>query len=231
MSSKLVRLIGKFWYNASMRIFPSPRIWALYSLFVRVVSSFHSEYRKLDPEFSECGLKQGVLPKNDLESFLQSLEGAETKAFIQEDFMPGYLSNQGIRQYERDLNKDHIWLALGSEQLSRLFPLLQALKTPVARCIGSPWRVVNVRCWKTRPGASEAAAHAWHMDGFPLKVLKIMIYPFGANVERGTTEIILPDGSTTVEGPPGFWILFKNSELLHRGIAPKSADRLIIEIT
>ena len=65
----------------------------------------------------------------------------------------------------------------------------------------------------------------------PPPLLKIMIYPYGANEEIGTTELQLPNSSYVVTGEPGTWIVFKNSEIVHRGRAPKKGKRLVIEIS
>jgi len=108
----------------------------------------------------------------------------------------------------------------------------ETLAAPVAACLGTRWRVLNVRAWKTRPGAEVMGPNAWHRDGFPRFALKLMIYLTGANEEIGTTEIELEDGSRqTICGPEGTWLLFQNGDLRHRGIAPLKGERVLVEIT
>lgn len=219
--------------SRSLQLRPSPSAWwAAYAFLSRGREICRGTYRRIDPEFSATGVKQGVLADANMIAFASSLSEAQATAIVQEDFVRGYTYHPALHAFQRDLNIGHTWVTLGKTQQERLTPLLKALAEPVAQCLGWPWRVVNVRCWRTRPRAQEIGANSWHTDGFPTSVLKIMIYPNGASSDVGTTELVLKSGSTlTLQGPPGLWLLFKNSELLHRGVAPKTGERLGVEVT
>lgn len=208
-------------------------LWRLHCRWVRVLTLARLQRWRVDPEFAKLGLKRGALSDGAVSKFVDSLQTAATVPIAEGDFAPGYVYNSSILgSYAQDINAGHSFLSLDPEHLRHLGPMLEELERPVAACIGSPWRVVNVRCWKTRPSAKQIGANSWHTDGFPPSVLKIMVYPFGASVETGTTEMFLGDGSLlSLEGPPGTWVLFKNSQLSHRGIAPNNGDRLVVEIT
>ena len=207
-------------------------LWDIYSSFTRIVSMIKDGRWRVDSDFTKSGIKQGIFPEADVALFLKALEKTRTRIFVDTDFIPGYESNSSVSSYIKDVRSNYVFLALGPEQLEVLTPLLEALREPVMRCIGFPWRVVNIRCWKTGTQAIETEANAWHIDGFPRWTLKVMIYLSGADQDRGTTEIRLKDGSVRfVEGRAGCWILFKNTELMHRGTAPKSGERLVVEIT
>ncbi|MCX6994705.1 MAG: methyltransferase domain-containing protein [Chlamydiae bacterium] len=112
-----------------------------------------------------------------------------------------------------------------------LKPILLELKEPVTECIGTPWRVVNVRAWKTPPKSEEFGPSNWHTDGMPSAVLKIMFYPLGASSEKGTVALQLPHGVHTIEEGAGAWVLFRNSELVHKAVNPRIGERIAIEIT
>jgi tetratricopeptide (TPR) repeat protein len=205
--------------------------WDVYAAYVRRVSIARGYNREVDPDFSRLGFKQGLLPKIEVDNFLKSLKKANTKEFNLDDCQPGYLPSKLPPEIVQAI-RCHTFLDLGSEQLNCLMPLLQGLVKPITDCLGTPWRIVNVIVQKTPPGVIEGGANAWHNDAFALSALKILIYLTGAGLEIGTTELRLQNGSNTlVEGPPGTWLLFKNSELIHRGLAPKKGERIIIQLT
>ncbi len=89
----------------------------------------------------------------------------------------------------------------------------------------------TVRAWKTAPGSEEFGPNAWHTDGLPLSVFKIMYYPLGADYEKGTIELQTPHGVHAIEGNVGTWVLLKPSEVVHQAIAPQVGERIAIEIT
>ncbi|XZN95166.1 MAG: tetratricopeptide repeat protein [Microcoleus sp.] len=205
--------------------------WDVYAEYVRTVSIARGYSREVDPDFARLGFKQGLLPKTEVDNLLKSLKKAHTKEFNLDDCQPGYLPSKLPPQVVEAI-RCHTFLALDSEQLNSLTPLLQGLVKPITDCLGTPWRIVNTIVQKTPPGVIEGGANAWHNDGFPLSALKILIYLTGVGLEIGTTELRLQNGSNTlIDGLPGTWLLFKNSELLHRGIAPKRGERIMIQLT
>jgi tetratricopeptide (TPR) repeat protein len=209
-------------------------LWEVYDKFVKVAAPEIDPDLDFGPDqdFALRGFKQGTLPQEEVTAFRHSLKNAPEQLILQEDAPPGYVSHTGLKQYEKDLNSSHTHLSLGSEQLRRLSSLLQALAKPIAKCIGTPWRVVNVRCFKTHSWAVETGPNEWHTDGFPLCVKKFLIYLSEVGAEKGTTELKFSDGSiASVTGPDGTWLLFRNSEILHRGVAPIHGERFALEIT
>ena len=87
-----------------------------------------------------------------------------------------------------------------------------------ARACGYPIRIVNVRCWNlTQSSAQDAAANAWHRDGMPESVLKIMVYLTAPSEEAGTTQVKLADDNlVTLAGPARAFMLFDNNlSLIH----------------
>lgn len=207
-------------------------LWRFYSLWIRFVFLIQGKFWKIDPDFSKFGIKQGILPETEVRTFLKALKKAAQTTFDPTNFTAGYQSNSAASSYQEGLNQNYSYLLLGSEQQNCLRPLLSALRKPIMACMGSAWRVVNIRSWLTRIDAEKMGGNAWHSDGFPKSALKIMIYLAGASQEKGTTEIELKNGSKIfIEGPSGCWILFKNSELSHRGVSPKIGERTVVEVT
>ncbi len=228
VSSVLRRLFGVISHPSSAHM----TLWEAYGVGVRLLSVVPVRNLHEDSNFAKFGIKQGTLSDAVIVPLLRSLEQRTLKPISVADCLAGYIRHPDLSPYVRDLNVSHTFLPLGPEQLNCVRILLSSLAEPVASSLGTPWRVVNVRCWKTHPKAIQMGPTAWHTDGFPQVVFKVMVYLSGAGWELGTTEIQLNDCSTIhVKGPPGCWILFKNSKLLHRGIAPRQGERLILEIT
>jgi hypothetical protein len=208
--------------------------WALtdlYSAYVRTIHALQGAPR--DEEFEKWGLKTGQLSEKAIQPFIESLKNAPTKRFVSEDAFegryfvpPGYGSgyegfiNTGLQAYE-----------LGPEQMAALAPIIEELTPAITACTGSPWRIMNVLCWKTDPQALKWGMNSWHTDGKPIHVRKILIYLSGADKDRGTTEFILPDGThQIIQGPPGTWAYAKVSEVTHRGVPPLTKTRLCLEL-
>lgn len=96
------------------------------------------------------------------------------------------------------------------------------------RYFKSPIAIINTRAWWTFSKAKNMGPLAFHKDGFSPGHLKVMIYPFGLSEENGGLAI---ENKLITNQPKGFCIAFKNSDVLHSGIAGKVKDRLSLEIT
>jgi hypothetical protein len=105
------------------------------------------------------------------------------------------------------------------------------LRQPVARALGSPWRVLNVRAWTTPAAATAYGMYAFHHDGFPVAIFKIMIYFTPMDQEHGTLEIDRDGEIMALSGPAASWVLFYNSTIIHRGIPGTAFERASAEIT
>lgn len=201
--------------------------WDIYSKFIKLMVSSVLQ----DPFYVSKGYKEGVISKPAIDNFLSLLQGAKTTPISHDDYDPNYFTHPNLRPYESDLNKSHKLFVLEDRHLKALDPILEELKEPIAACLGSSWRIINVVCWETFANAIETGPNEWHTDGLPLAINKIMIYLTGAGEEVGTTALRLEDGTLhQAEGPPGTWLLFKISEIMHKGIRPKQGSRIALEI-
>jgi hypothetical protein len=244
---KAVRLPVKLMYRAANMLTPEfsglrvqyvSRIqalaWMLYPRFLRWACLLKGYWGKEKGELARVGLAQSALSLAVAKRFLQDLKKVRPQPIVAGDCDDAYVGNPGVRQIAPQMNANFGFLALQECPAETIMAVLQELKKPVSECLGTPWRVVNVKSWRTNPFASEFGMNGWHTDGFPFAALKIMVYVSGAGKTTGTTEIRLSDGSAkAIEGVEGTWILFKNSELLHRGTAPQVTGhvRTILEIT
>lgn len=102
------------------------------------------------------------------------------------------------------------------------------LAAAIRRYCKSPHTIVNTRVWTTLPGSESFGPNTLHTDGFYPSHFKVMIYPFGMNENSG--YLIVGD-ETVSNRPPGTVILFRNSDVLHAGVAGNLNERLAIEVT
>jgi hypothetical protein len=207
--------------------------WDLYPKFTRAYSLLQGLDPKRNEQFLQYGFRQGVVDDDLNLNFLNAFQHAKMIPFVCEDFDPNYLAPyDGVPNgIEEQLNKRHTYVMLGDAQLNALQPILSVLQKPVSECIGTFWRVVNVRAWKTPPQSEEFGPSDWHTDCMPSMVLKIMFYPLGASEEKGTIALQCSSGIYTLNEESGAWILFKNSDILHKGVAPQTGERIAVEIT
>lgn len=204
--------------------------WDIYPKFTKAYALLHGVKAPSDEHFLQYGFRQGVIDEKLNTNFLNAFQYAKAIPFTCEDCDPNYLSyNMGINTEER-LNNSHTYVMLDDLQRDALKPIILSLKDQITECLGMPWRVATLRAWKTAPKPEEFGPNAWHKDGMPLSVLKIMYYPRGASSEKGSVELQLPEVHA-VEGEPGTWVLFKPSEIVHRALAPQVGERIAVEIT
>ncbi|HXZ68523.1 MAG TPA: hypothetical protein VEH07_08050 [Alphaproteobacteria bacterium] len=119
---------------------------------------------------------------------------------------------------------------MSSDMGALLSAILTAIAPEMEAVLGHYWSAGAVRLFSQKPGHDGG----FHTDGWPLAVRKLMIYPSGADAEKGTTTLVLRDGSTVnITGGKGTWALFENSTLVHRATAPLPGNnpRPTIEIS
>lgn len=207
-------------------------IWAVHARVVRRLSPRGSPSTR--STFATTGYASGVLPREQTLALVEGLAPADSVDLVQDDCAAGYEFSPTVRGRADQMRVGTTFLRLGTEGRERLGPLLKNLETPVSESLGAPWRVLNVRCWRTAAEAREVGANEWHVDGFPRGICKIMVYLSPVGPEIGTTALALPGGACyVVSGPIGTWLLFKNGEILHRGLPPTNdaAERVAVEIT
>jgi hypothetical protein len=186
------------------------------------------------PTFAAEGRHLGRIGEEIVASVRRELDQAPVVPVTAADAAPGYLSNPNLTaDAEAAINRDNAYLALGHPALAAAGPLFEALAGPVEACLGTPFRIVNVRSWRTEANASRVEANGWHRDEpYPAAVLKVIVYLTEAGPETGSTEVVHTDGTHSfVVGPAGTFLVFQNAELVHRGTPPVRETRAILEVT
>lgn len=205
--------------------------WELYPQWVRARVLLNGFKIPSNEQFQRHGYVQGVIPRSFVEAFLAEFKRLKPMSFRAEDCDLNYSPGNINLDTECVLNASHLWYPLKEAQLLTLAPILAALKEPIAACLGTPWRVLNIRTWETPPQAEKRGPNEWHTDHLHLAVLKIMFYPYGIDEDKGSIAIQRPEGSHSFVGEFGTWVFFRNSEIVHRGVAPKTGKRLAVEFS
>ena len=210
------------WYDGSIH-----RSWAAYASAVRWISG-----ARPSPEFARDGYVVGTLPDEPVRACIEMIARSQQIAMQADDSAPGFRRSEKVHKVAKALNAGHHYYRPDALALEPLRRLIEVLAKPVREALGCEWRIINTRIVETLPSAEAMGPNTWHGDGFPPAILKVMIYLSSPGRESGTTELQLPGGaSKVIEGPPGTWLVFRNSEIIHRGIPPASAPRLAIELT
>lgn len=205
--------------------------WGVYD---RQAASAHaSSYRTaLTDKFDRAGYHLGALPKILVSAAGHALAQVDCQVFAAADTTPAFVSYQFSASDQAAFNQASRFCRLDARALWTLSEVFDSLKSEVAECLGAPWRILNVRAWSTPTAVEHRSMYGWHTDGFVEEIFKIMIYLTPLSRESGGLEIELegrPVFPETME--PGAWVLFRNSSLLHRGVAGSDATRLSIEVT
>jgi len=208
-------------------------VWEQYYKVLGAV--FGEQYRS--SEIIRKGFVTGCLDSDLTTRLVKMVERAGTVPFTSNHARENFAFSSGVDQYEDTINADHHHFKLTPAMLWQLNEVTQTLSPTIQKAIGTPWRVLNVRIWNTP--ASNAIEErkgslAWHLDGMPPDMLKLLIYLTDLSPETGSVEWKLSENETSaLEGPAGSWMLFQNSGVIHRGIPPikPGTHRTMLELT
>jgi hypothetical protein len=170
------------------------------------------------PRLNELGACFGAFAPADAEE-LEAAYFACEEAPWRDERPDGYSYDPFVDEAgaaQRDVFAMHRRMTQGfADTLTRI---LQGMAGEIEAICGHYWT----------PSAARLYSHGffdsmggYHSDRWPPAIKKIMIYPSGASLEKGTTEMELRNGERRiVDGPKGCWIVFENSTLNHRAFVP-----------
>ena len=206
-------------------------VWRQHKRLVTLYSKKTLRGMKRDPGFMKNDFKIGVLSPATLKLLRDCIERSPTVSKNVGDHIPGYYFDK-YRDWSDVAWRDGFrWLNLRGEA-KHIEKIFESVASEIKACFGYPFRIVNVNGWGTKPSAVGLGANAWHSDGFPPGIYKLLFYLGPADKNKGSTEIRLPDGSSkVVEGPAGTWLLFNSTAITHRGLPAISDERVIINAT
>jgi hypothetical protein len=151
-----------------------------------------------------------------------------------DDVTNGKRGNQQVNQELHDvLNVNQTWFEIKRNVVYD--NLIKKNKHIFRSYLKSPFIVVNLNAWKTKPNMGIAqddegnvrGPNRLHRDGMPPGHYKCMVYLRPLNDSYGKVQI----GEEIFESErPGFSLLF-NTETWHQSIPGNSGDRYVLELT
>jgi hypothetical protein len=185
-----------------------------------------------DAEFRRLGYKIGHLSERIATEMRHVMMTAPIVCFSSAEQVNGFVGHAYDEGFDKSINHQSQFRRLDPAGEALLEKALAELRNEVASCLGSPWRIVAVKSWTTPPSNSAAYMYGWHGDEFPEELFKIMIYWGPMSRETGGLEIYSKGKEIFVQSSShGTWVLFRNSDLLHRGVPGNKGVRAATEVT
>ena len=184
--------------------------------------------------FAERGLVKGSLSEKLTSSLPNALEVCPIEAVHQNAAHPQFDRTELGSEVYKDLNVGTTFYNLSAEANWLLLDILEDIQEQIASCLSSPWRVLGTRAWSLSSHSLLTGPNTWHRDGLPLSLYKLMIFPDPLSSDSGTIQVRFDeDNEEVLETDSPTWVLFKPSELWHRGRPPLKVDtkRYTVEIT
>jgi len=174
-------------------------------------------------EFLKSGIIIGDIPREMPNRATDALRKCLFEPFDPDNVHPQFFSSLfSPGDKLENLKKNTSQFRLSAEALWMISDINDHFRDQLASCLGSPWRTLGTRAWYlTDESLDNSNANNWHNDALPLCIYKVMYYLTPLNSTNGSLRVRTTDGQEILlerEGPT--WVLFKPSELMHRGVPP-----------
>lgn len=213
-------------------------LWNDYLVVMRATSAGLRPRTETAERYEAQRFLTGVLDLDVLRTINSAFAHVAFEPFLEHSAHPDYLTLPVEPAIVERLNSDHRYQQLTGRHLWAIWSVLESLRPLVSEALGAEWRVLNVRGWDTpaRPpkDAEIDGPNSAHLDGMPLDIHKIMVYLTPAGPATGGIEMMPNwDQRFALDAPAGGWILFHNSTVTHRALAPTQPGfvRRALEIT
>jgi hypothetical protein len=205
--------------------------WRMYDAYIRNTAPVPRTGAKADA-FRRCNYALGALPASLALRLQKAIMTAPVAQYSSAERLSGFVASNYDVSSDAIVNGHSRFRELDSTGEVLLSEALVQMRDDVASCLGTPWRVIGVKSWTTPPGKPPIGMYGWHGDDWVGELFKIMIYLTPMSRKTGSLEILENGNKIFLEAPdPGRWILFRNSDLVHRGVPGSNFERAVIEIT
>ena len=209
----------------------SHAVWRQHKRLVTLYSKKTFRGMKRDSGFIKNDFKIGVLSPATHKLLRDCIERSPTISNNVDHHIPGYFFDKHLDCTDVVWRNDYRFLNLRGEA-KHIEKIFESVASEIKACFGYPFRIVNVNVWGIMPSAVGLGSNAWHSDGFPPAIYKLLLYLNQVDKNKGSTEIRLLDGSSkVVEGPVGTWLLFNPTAIAHRGLPATSEERVTLSAT
>jgi hypothetical protein len=205
--------------------------WRMYDAYVLKAASQKGGDRDA-ANFRRHGYALGLLTRALALQLQKTTMTAPIMQYSSAEQLLGFTSSIYDSKSDAAVNSHSQFRELGPVGQTLLGKALLQMRDEIASFLGSPWRVVAVKCWTTPPGEPPVDMYGWHGDDWVGELFKIMIYLTPMTRQSGSLEIFSDGKAIFIESlDPGKWVLFRNSDLLHRGVPGTDTTRAVIEIS
>jgi len=186
--------------------------------------------------FEKNGFYFGKLPDENIKKLVYATHNLKPCDLNNLDYPPGYFTglNPIPSEILKQFNSSSQYYELNNDFILALKERFELQKEKIIENLNSNFKVLNVRYWTTYPNAEHQNSYSFHGDSYPDEIFKIMIYLTPFNKEYGGLEIIDNNSEELIfdeSNQIGVYCLFKNTQVLHRGLPGTVYERKAIEIT
>jgi hypothetical protein len=205
--------------------------WRMYDTYVRNAAAVPRAGEKA-AAFRRHNYVLGASPISFALGLQKTVMTAPIIKYSSAERLSGFVASNYDASSDAVVNGHSRFRELDSTGQALLSEALAKMRDDVASCLGTPWRIIGIKSWTTPPGKPPIGMYGWHGDDWVGELFKIMIYLTPMSAKNGSLEILEKGKKIFVESPdPGRWILFRNSDLVHRGVPGSDCERAVIEIT
>ena len=185
-------------------------------------------------KFENSGYFFNTISPENVKSLLEKSEKLNACNLENLDYPPGYFT--GLYPIPKDVleqfNSGSQYYQLNDLFISEIINTIKIHKLNIIKNLNSNFKILNIRYWTTKPNASPQNSYAFHGDSYPDEIFKIMLYLTPFNKKYGGLELVDNDEIIFNESDQiGVYCLFKNTQVLHRGLPGTAYERKAIEIT
>jgi hypothetical protein len=205
--------------------------WHRYDSHIRQIRALDRGNAKA-ASFHKQSYALGVLPPPLATALHKAVLASQIVPFASNQSAPGFVVSNYDPETDATANRLSRFRALSEIAQALVEQALSEIRDDVASHLETPWRVLGVKSWSTAVGEPQIGMNAWHADEYIAEIFKIMIYVTPMSRQSGTLEL-RSGGKDFILASPDFgtWVLFRNSDLLHRGVPGSDSERVVIEIT
>ena len=191
-----------------------------------------------DEDFLRNEFKISSIQESTATELLNSLELLPRIKYHGDDFNDRYVGTSVNPQKAKTHAEGFPNFDFKEEQLALVKLICEEVRPVVEACLGTGFKVVNVRGQQTLPGTEDFGPNKIHTDAsLPKGIYKVLMYLTEAGMDCGTTHIPFKryEGGKIehayVIGPPGTYLFFDPVNIEHHGIPQKKGNKVLLEIT
>jgi hypothetical protein len=224
-------LISSYFETAKINFDQINQNWKEYNLLIKPL--IINDVNILN-NFNKNGFYKNVLRKETVNNFLINYPNIKDTSFSAYDYAPSYHTGRGKTSEEivKKFNEQNVFKLIDKSFNYSLKEIIADINELIINNLGSYYKILNCRLWSSNVNADREYMYDFHSDSFIPEIYKIMIYFTPFTKEYGGLEMRINDKIIFEENnEKGVWILFKNTDIEHRGKPGTHYQRISMELT